>query len=58
MGLELAQPGAFQKVLRDVILSNRRRFEENPTEKPDLKTAVLETLENRFGGWDRVLISA
>lgn len=49
MGLELGQPDAFQKVLRDVIVSNRRLFEADQSQIPDLKRAVLETLENRLG---------
>jgi len=49
MGLKIDNPDQFAQVLREAIIANRKEFEANPEQVPDLRKRVLESLSKTFG---------
>lgn len=49
LGLKIANPSLFLQLLRETILSNRRAFEANPSQIPNIQGTILQSLETSFG---------
>lgn len=49
MGLRLRDKDRFREMLRQLILENRKIYEQNPEVAPPLADRVLEQIEVRFG---------